>query len=167
MNKALSILIFGSILLVACGIYWPVSMPPRGMGPVSYWDHASNGEQIYFTATNDQGKYISYTGGPAFGGMMGGRLACVSCHGEDGRGGLHWMHMQQVDAPDIRYSTLLNDHDEGEEEMSMDEYDLDTFRKAVVLGQHPDGDTLSIDMPRWQMGDQDLSDLFEYINSLP
>ena len=167
MKKTLPILILGSILLIACGIYWPVSMSPRGMGTVSYRDYASNGERIYFTATSDRGDYISYTGGPAYGGMMGGRLACVSCHGEDGRGGLHWMHMQQMDVPNIRYSTLINDHDEGDEEMSMEEYDLDTFRNAVVLGQHPDGDPLSIDMPRWKMGDQDLSDLFVYIQSLP
>jgi len=166
-KMALLFLLLGSILLVACGIYWPVSMLPRGMGPVSYRDYASNGERIYFTATNDQGEYISYTEGPAYGGMMGGRLACVSCHGEDGRGGLHWMHMQQMDAPDIRYSALINDHDEGGEEMQMEEYDLEVFRNAVVLGQHPDGDSLSDGMPRWEMSDSDLSDLLDFLKTLP
>jgi len=166
-KKTLLFLLLGSILLVACGIYWPVGMSPRGMGPVTYRNYTTNGERIYFTATNDRGEYISYTGGPAYGGMMGGRLACVSCHGEDGRGGLHWMHMQQMDAPDIRYSALLNDHDEGEEEMPMDDYDLDTFRNAVVLGQHPDGDSLSYDMPRWKMSDADLADLLDFLKTLP
>ncbi|MBN1454171.1 MAG: hypothetical protein JW963_24350 [Anaerolineales bacterium] len=167
MKKALPILILGSILLVACGIYWPVSMSPRGMGPVSYRDYASNGEQIYFTATNNRGEYILYSDGPGFGGMMGGRLACVSCHGEDGRGGLHWMHMQRMDAPDIRYSALINDHDEDAEEMPMDEYELDTFRNAVVLGQHPDGDSFNSDMPRWEMSDADLADLLDFLKVLP
>jgi len=166
-KKALSILILGSILLVACGVYWPVRMSPRGVGPVSYRGYDSNGERIYYTATNDQGETILYTGGPAYGSMMGGRLACVSCHGEDGRGGLHWMHMQQMEAPDIRYSALINDHDEGEEEMLMDEYDLEAFRNAVVFGQHPDGDSLNYDMPRWEMRDSDLSDLLDFLKTLP
>ena len=35
--------------------------------------------------------------------------------------------------------------------------DLATFRKAVVDGEHPDGDSLDRDMPRWRMSDADLS----------
>lgn len=165
--KASLILILGSILLVACGFYWPVSMSPRGMGPVSYREYISNGERIYFTAKNDQGEYVSYTGGPTYGGMMGGRVTCVSCHGENGRGGFHRMHMQQMDAPDIRYSALIADHDEDEEEIQMEDYDLDTFRNAVVLGKHPDGDSLRYDMPRWEMSDADLADLLDYLKTLP
>jgi len=167
-RKSFILISLGGFLLLACGIYWPVSMSPRGMRPVSYRSYASNGERIYFTAMNEQGEYISYTGGPVYGGMMGGWLACVSCHAEDGRGGLHWMHMQQMDAPDIRYSALLNDHDDqGEEEMPMDEYDLDTFRNAVVFGQHPDGDSFSYNMPRWEMNDTDLADLLDFLKTLP
>jgi len=166
-RKSFILISLGGLLLLACGIYWPVSMSPRGMGTVSYGDYATNGERIYFTATNNQGEYISYTGGQTFGGMMGGRLACVSCHGEDGRGGLHWMHMRQMDAPDIRYSALINDHDEGDEEMTMDKYNLDAFRNAVVLGQHPDGDSLGTDMPRWEMSDADLAELLDFLKTLP
>ncbi len=134
---------------------------------------SSNGERIYFTATNDQGDLIPYEGGPAFGGMMmQPRLACVSCHGTDGRGGTHVMHMQVMDAPDIRYETLNSEKDEhGSDGESMDhsqsEYDLDMLRQAVVEGKHPDGEALSTDMPRWEMSDQDLADLFEYLKSLP
>ena len=166
-QKPYLMIVLGCFFLLACGIYWPVSMSPHGMRPVKYRNYTTNGELIYFTATNEQGEYISYTGGLAYGGMMGGRLACVSCHGEDGHGGLHWMHMQQMVAPDIRYSALLNDHDEGDEEMPMDEYDLETFRNAVVLGQHPDGDSLSYDMPRWKMSDTDLADLLDFLKTLP
>ncbi|MFQ5410223.1 MAG: hypothetical protein ACE5FI_17570, partial [Anaerolineales bacterium] len=46
-------------------------------------------------------------------------------------------------------------------------YDLDTFRKAVVEGQHPNGDPLDRDMPRWSLGDDDLLDLADYLKSLP
>ena len=133
----------------------------------------SNGEHIYFTATNEQGDLIPYEGGPAFRGMMmQPRLACVSCHGTDGRGSRHVMHMQVMDAPDIRYETLNSEMGKhGSDEESMDhsrgEYDLDIFRKAVVEGKHPDGEVLSTDMPRWEISDQDLADLFEYLKSLP
>jgi hypothetical protein len=41
------------------------------------------------------------------------------------------------------------------------------FRQAVVEGKHPDGEALSSDMPRWQMNDEDLTALFDYIKSLP
>ena len=55
----------------------------------------SNGERIYFTATSRRGTEIMYTGGATSSGwmMMGGRLACVSCHGTDGRGGKRNMGM--------------------------------------------------------------------------
>ena len=42
------------------------------------------------------------------------------------------------------------------------EYDLETFKKAVIAGQHPDGDSLDINMPRWIMSDADLADLFAF-----
>ena len=167
-QKSILLIILGSIFMLACGFFWPVGMSSRGMGPVTYSDYESNGERIYFTATNDQGKYFSYSDGPPFGRMMGGRLACVSCHGEDGRGGLRWMHMQQIDAPDIRYSVLASEADEhGNGDEHSEEYDLEIFRQAIVLGKHPDGDSLSSDMPRWEISEDDLADLFEYLKTLP
>ena len=38
---------------------------------------------------------------------MGGTLACVSCHGPNGQGGVHPMHMQTMDAPPITYDALV------------------------------------------------------------
>ena len=120
----------------------------------------SNGERIYFTATSDRGTEITYTGGPASNGWMmmggGGRLACASCHGPDGRGGVHSMGMMQVmDAKDIRWSVL-----EGE-------FDAEKFRLAVTEGQDPNGTQLNTDMPRWKIGSDDLADLIDYLKTLP
>jgi hypothetical protein len=148
------------------------------MGPdFGNWrtEFESNGEQIYFTATNERGEYIQYSGGSGFGGMMGGSLSCVSCHGADGKGGQHTMHMQWMDAPDIRLAALSaeeSEHQEDEledahEHSHSEEYDLEMFRQAVILGQHPNGDFLSREMPRWQMSDDDLADVFEFIKTLP
>jgi mono/diheme cytochrome c family protein len=133
---------------------------------------ASNGERIYFTATDTSGQVISYSGGPSMGMMMGGgRLACVSCHGPGGRGGTHMMHMQSMKAPDVRWSALVGMHEEGHEsgeshEHSHQGYDLETFRRAVVKGEHPDGDKLDRDMPRWDMNETDLRDLMNYLKAL-
>ena len=118
----------------------------------------SNGERIYFTATSDRGAAITYTGGPGASGwmMMGGRMACVSCHGPNGRGGKHSMGMMQVmDAKDIRWAVL------------QPEFDAEKFRLAVVKGQDPDGTQLKPDMPRWNISNDDLADLIAFLKTLP
>ncbi len=156
--KHFLLILTGSISTLACGLFWRGA---SGFAPSASF--ASSGEQIYFTAVDARGELIRSTGGPRYGGMMGGRLACVSCHGADGRGGPHWMHMQPMDAPDIRYATLAQEEHEG----GRMEYNLEMFRQAVVLGQHPNGEPLSADMPRWSLSDEDLAALFEYLKTLP
>lgn len=132
----------------------------------------SNGKRIYFTATSERKTPITYTGGPAMGMMMmQGRFACVSCHGTDAKGEKHMMHMEVMDAPDIRWSALSGDHhhEEGEGEIHEEHhenYNFEDFRNAVEYGKHPDGDKLSMDMPRWRMSDADLKDLMNYLKSL-
>ena len=118
----------------------------------------SNGERIYFTSTSERGTAITYTRGPGSGSwmMMGGQLACVSCHGPNGRGGKHSMGMMQVmDAKDIRWSVLKS------------EFNPEKFRLAVVKGQDPDGTQLKPEMPRWNMSNEDLSDLTAFLKTLP
>jgi cytochrome c oxidase subunit 2 len=137
---------------------------------------AANGERIYFTATNESGQRFTYTGGPDFGGMMmGSYLTCASCHGPEARGGQHIMHMQTMDAPPI-YGEALSGHDDEHDEGQTDSdagheeqgtYTLEDFRMAVVKGQHPDGEPLDQDMPRWNIDDQDLADLLAFLKSLP
>jgi cytochrome c oxidase subunit II len=169
MIKITSFLILGMALIVlldAC------ILTPRQVG--TGWGQGafdSNGERIYFTATSKRDSRITYSGGPSSGMMMGGGLACASCHGPDAQGGLHtMMGMQVMDAPDIRWDSLADEVDEGhgdeEQGHGEGEYDLELFRLAVVEGKHPDGEPLSEDMPRWDIGDEDLEDLVEYLMSL-
>ena len=150
-----------SLILAACSPFLqPSSLPQMDDTP-----NVENGEQIYFTSTSQRGGRISFTGGPALRGvMMGSYLTCASCHGPTGQGGRHTMHMTVMDAPDIRYVELAGEMEEhgGEE----GEYDLAAFRKAVMDGEHPDGDSLNQDMPRWKMSDNDLADLFAFLQSL-
>ena len=163
MNREIRIIASGllavivTLLLAACA-----SRSPSMMGSGTAWGTGafrSNGERIYFSATSERGTAITYTGGPASNGWMmggGGSLACASCHGTDGRGGVHSMGMMQVmDAKDIRWSVLAS------------EFDPEKFRLAVVEGQDPDGTELSTDMPRWKIGNDDLADLIAYLKTLP
>ena len=148
--------VIGTLLVAACAS-GPQSVGSSGTA----WGAGafqSNGERIYFTATSDRGTSVTYTSGPASRGwmMMEGRLACVSCHGPNGQGGKHSMGMMQVmDAKDIRWSVL------------QDEFDAEQFRLAVTKGQDPDGTQLNTDMPRWNIGNDDLADLIAYLKTLP
>jgi cytochrome c oxidase subunit 2 len=141
------------LLLTACASRTQSAGTAWGVGVFN-----SNGERIYFTATSERGTPITYTGGPTSREwmMMGGQLACVSCHGPGGQGGKHSMGMMQVmDAKDIRWSVL-----EGE-------FDAENFRLAVVNGEDPDGTQLNSDMPRWNISDNDLADLIVFLKTLP
>ncbi len=94
-------------------------------------------------------------GNPSSGRTGGGYLTCASCHGADGRGGVHtMMGMQTMNAPDIRWSALKN------------EFDAEKFRLAVTKGQDPDGTQLKQDMPRWNLSNEDLADLIAYLKTL-
>ena len=134
----------------------------------------SNGERIYFTATSERNTRITYEGGPPEGMMMGrGNLTCASCHGPDAQGGVHtMMGMQTMDAPDIRWAVLSGEiegehtDEDPEEEHELEEYTFEHFKLAVVEGKHPDGKPLDPDMPRWDIVNQDLMDLSEYLMSL-
>ena len=153
----------GVTILVLTGCASSASPKGRGMpgSDGTAWGTGafrSNGERIYFTATSERSTAITYTDGPASSSwmMMDGQLACVSCHGPNGQGGKHSMGMmQEMDAKDIRWSAL------------QDEFDAEKFRLAVVEGQDPDGTQLNTDMPRWNIGDDDLADLFTFLQSLP
>jgi hypothetical protein len=167
--RLLVLFVFLTLIFTACGV---PSIPFRSATNSSQngYSRLPNGERIYFTATNSRGERISYTGGPASGSMMmGSYLTCSACHGQEARGGVYRIHMQVVEAPDIRYSALsthVGEHGE-DEEVEHSDYDLDVFRLAVVEGKHPDGKQLSRDMPRWQISEKDLEDLFDYLKKIP
>jgi hypothetical protein len=164
MNREIKIIANGLLAIIVTLLLAACASHPQSVGSIgTAWGTGafrSNGERIYFTATSERGMAITYTGGPASNGWMmmggGGRLACASCHGPDGRGGLHSMGMMQVmDSKDIRWSAL-----EGE-------FDPEKFRLAVTKGQDPDGTQLKTDMPRWNIGNDDLADLIAYLKTLP
>ncbi len=109
-------------------------------------EYQSNGERIYFTAESSSGKPITRIGGF----MMMNRIACVTCHGEDGKGGSVAMMMQTIDVPDITGHHLTEEN----------------LKRAITDGIGHNGESLDEFMPRWQMAEEDLNDLVEYIKTL-
>lgn len=157
-------------------------------------EFASNGERIYFTSTSDRDTTITPTGLFSSGGMLGqGKarepmgngtarepmgngtarepmghslqteimandvLSCATCHRSDGHGGEHtMMGMQTMDSPDIRWSARQAEFNDDE-----------TLRLAIIQGEDPDGETmLNENMPRWQIGHEDLDDLIGFLKTL-
>ncbi len=162
----LAVTIFFVLLITGCkGQMNTVNQKGTAWGNGSF---SSNGQRIYFTGTSERGTAITYTGGPEMGMMMmGGRLACVSCHGIDARGRKHKMAVETMDAPDIHISAMSSgDHAKELKAEHHDQYEFDDFKNSVEFGKHPDGDILSTEMPRWHMSDADLMDLFDYLKSL-
>ncbi len=131
-------------------------------------EFASNGERIYFTATSEKGTPIKATGM-----MHEMNHVCADCHGADGRGRTFNMMMGTITAPDIRYNTLTgadhhhegggSGHDDGDEHSP---YTDETIKRAITMGMNPAGDVMNTAMPRWEMSDEDLDDLIDFLRKL-
>lgn len=164
------IVLLTGLLLGACGYVGEQNRPMNyGYNNSQTNQFTSNGQQIYFTATDQSGNPISYTGGPGFGGMMmGSYLTCAACHGNDGHGGTHYIGMQTIDTPPIYYDALVKmkqGNSGGTPQPGG--YTVDDLRGEVVGGHDIDGSSLDQNMPRWQMNDKDLADLLAFLKTLP
>jgi cytochrome c oxidase subunit II len=132
----------------------PTALPQGTAAP-----SAANGRQIYFTTTSQRGTPI--TSDLQMGMMGGGMMACVTCHGPDGRGGEVTVMMQIYTAPDIRWKTLtssaMQDHPP---------YTDETIKRAIIQGLDPAGNPLQYPMPHWTMSPEDLDDLVAFLKTL-
>ena len=127
--------------------------------------YTTNGERIYYTATNDSDQKIPFGDGPPWFRMMGG--SCVSCHGVDGKGGIPIM-MSSMVAPNITYQSLTGgDHaHHGHEHEAGTTYTDELIKRAITDGISASGYPLIKAMPRWEMSEKDQNDLLEYLKIL-
>ncbi len=156
------------LALAACSPTSQITQTPGSPGCGNLNSSTANGEEVYFTSIDAGGNRIRFTGGPNFGGMMmGSYLTCAACHGPEAYGGQHVMYMQVMDAPAI-YGDALNKmlvEDSGGTPQPAG-YTLQDFHAAVVEGLDTTGKPLEQNMPRWQMNDKDLADLYAFLESL-
>jgi mono/diheme cytochrome c family protein len=128
---------------------------------------ASNGERIYYTGTSAKTGPIPRTGGPMWVNHAG--VGCVACHGVQGRGGVPVM-MGTALPEDIRYPilTATEPPKEGDKKEAMDHppFTDATIKQAVTQGVDPANKPLDWTMPRWQLTDEDWTDLLAYLKTL-
>jgi mono/diheme cytochrome c family protein len=68
---------------------------------------------------------------------------------------------------DIRYDVLTGKVKEpGGEKMDHPAYTDATIKRAITQGLDPAGEPLDWTMPRWQLTDQDWTDLLAYLKTL-
>jgi cytochrome c oxidase subunit 2 len=160
-------LVWGIVLLVVgllgiVGVWaYSFSSPTTSAGG----EFSSAGQRIYYTGADAAGSIPRTVGGA---GMMGlgmmGNLACVNCHGEDGRGGRVGMMLGDVKIPDIRYSALTSLR--SEEGTSVPAWTDDDIRRSIRDGIEPNGQPLKAPMPRWKMTDAQLNEVVDYLKEL-
>lgn len=151
-NRSIKVLLILALVLLVVSLTGGIIMMVVGISGGSF---SSNGERIYATGTSDRDD-ISFSGGPAWFQMHDG--GCAVCHGPNGKGGR--VPMGRFTAPDIRYSRLTKPHDD---EPALDD---EGIKRAITEGEDSDGKELSGNMPRWDMSDEDLNDLIEYLKQL-
>jgi len=118
--------------------------------------YASSGEQLFLTAQDSDGAFITPTFDSAKMPMMGTArrdVACVNCHGTDGKGGYLFPDGETTSA-DIRWSVLG------------DEFDQASFDAALREGVDENGQSLSVWMPRWEITDKQAEELVAYLKTL-
>jgi len=126
--------------------------------------YSSNGERIFYTGQSESGPRITFQT-PGLQHRMGARLACATCHGTDGRGGtVQWM-MSSFETPDIRYHSLTGEA-HADDETDHPPYTDEDIKRAITEGIDPSGEPLDWQMPHWQMTDEQLNDLLDYLKKL-
>jgi cytochrome c oxidase subunit 2 len=158
----LTMAIILSAVIVFAGCSSPGYSPVEPGGQVPSASFESNGQRIYFTATSSSGEAITPEGFT----MMMHRIACVDCHGSEGKGGTVSMMMQSFDVPNITWSHLTEEEHEEEGHEDHPPYTEETLKRAITQGLDPAGEPLDEFMPKWQMSAPDLSDLVDFIKTL-
>ncbi len=118
-------------------------------------EFSSNGERIFYTGTNSKSEAIKNSHG-----MQG--VGCAMCHGVYAKG----MRMMMIDVPALRWESLADPerhtHPNGRKHPPFTE---PSFKTCVLAGFDPGGNQLSTMMPKWQMSNEDLDDLIDYLKT--
>jgi hypothetical protein len=116
---------------------------------------SSNGERIFYSGINSKGEPVNNSHS-----MQGG--GCAMCHGADAKG----MRMMMMDAPSLKWDSLTDSkghtHPSGRKHPPFTE---PSFKICVLAGFDSGGNQLSTMMPRWEMSNEDLDDLIDYLKT--
>lgn len=119
------------------------------------------GRSIYETGIGRDGREIGATvhGSVALTGIA---VACIGCHGRDGRGGGEAF----VRAPDIRWFSLSKPYPGRRAGVAGAPYDAAHFAIALRSGVSSEGKRLDPAMPRFDLADDEVQSLVAYLGAL-
>ena len=174
-NRLVAAVMLGLAVLVASAMVACGAQAPSG-GPVGSESTVSPGQAIFQNGVDANGVPIPRTVSQNGGGMMGGgtpgsgmmsgsmmNKACANCHGRDG----HGRATSQFTAPDITYANLTDPKGMLMPDGTRGPVYTDAgIEKAVTQGIDPTGSHLQWPMPRWQLTNQEWSDLLAYLKTL-
>jgi ABC-type branched-subunit amino acid transport system substrate-binding protein len=148
-----------------CDAPGPTARPvvaPVGANSLTEAAPVDRGRMIYLRGESPSGRAIAAQIGSSPQ-LPATTLACVQCHGADGRG----RPEGGVTPSDITWDNLARPygvtHPDGRRHPA---YTPALFGRAVTMGWDPAGQTLSVAMPRYQLAPEDLSDLIAYIRQI-
>lgn len=121
------------------------------------------GESIFRYGIGRDGREVSAHIGEAGISLSGGAVACANCHGEDGAGGGESF----VRAPDIRWYALSKPYGAVVAGGAIRSgYDLASVSLALRTGRRSDAQWLDPAMPRFDLADDEIRALVQYLTEL-
>ncbi len=94
--------------------------------------------------------------------LSGAVIACINCHGKDGRGGGEAF----IRVPDIRWFNLSKSFTSRRTGAAEPAYDRASFTQAVRLGISPSGRKLDPVMPRTDLANDEIDGLIDYLTHI-
>ena len=152
----------GRLCWLPAGGYRGWAHRPYGGFSRSAWGPSATGpEGLRGYNFDEQGQHIPFEGEPMWLYVHGS--GCVSCHGEDGRGGVPVIMSREIPS-DIRYEHLIEEeHEEGEDHPP---YTDEPIKRTITEGLDPAREPLDLTMPHFRMSEADLNDLLDYLKGL-
>jgi len=121
------------------------------------------GKRIYVDGETESGRPVTAVVAKGGTPIPASILPCVGCHGNDGKG----RPEGGVVPTDINWKYLIaaygHEHSYGRKHPS---FDAVSVARAVILGTDPAGNDLDVAMPRYEISEQDMSDLIAYLKRL-
>lgn len=94
--------------------------------------------------------------------LKGTAMACINCHGENGRGGRESF----IRAADIRWANLSKPYASRNMGGAELPYDQESFAKGVRAGISASGRKFDPAMPRFDLADDEILSLIEYLSRI-
>lgn len=118
------------------------------------------GRHVYFHGESKSGRAITAVVGEGGTPFSAAIVPCVNCHGEDGRGRIE----ANVKPADITPSTLAREATANGR--TRPPYTRSHLKRAIGMGIDSGRNALSFAMPRYQLSQDDASDLLDFLSVL-